>query len=88
MPSPGAGSPTYQAILTEAIKCNCADMGNFGDGGTCAANQKQVIVAESQQIWASVRQMSQDTLNSLQAAVDFLADRPGERVLVLASSGF
>jgi hypothetical protein len=32
--------------------------------------------------------MSLDTLNSLHAAVDFLADRPGERVLVLASSGF
>ena len=87
-PSAGAGSPTYQAVLTEAIKCNCVDTGNFGDGGTCAANQRQVIVAESRQIWDSVRQMSRDTLNSLQAAVDFLADRPGERVLVLASSGF
>ena len=88
MPSPSEGSPTYQAVLTEAIKCNCADTGNFGDGGTCAANQRQVIVAESRQIWDSVRQMSLDTLNSLHAAVDFLADRPGARVLVLASSGF
>src|SRR6185437_14295935 len=88
MPPSGEGSPTYQAVLAEAIKCNCADMGNFGDGGTCAANQRQVIVVESQQIWDSVRQMSQDTLNSLHAAVDSLADRPGERVLVLASSGF
>ncbi|HEV2287746.1 MAG TPA: VWA domain-containing protein [Candidatus Acidoferrales bacterium] len=82
------GSPTYQAVLGEAIKCNCVDTGNFGDGGTCATNQRQVIVVESQQIWDSVRQMSQDTLNSLQAAVDCLADRPGERILVLASSGF
>ncbi len=88
MPTPAEGSPTYQAVLTEAIRCNCADTGNFGDGGTCAANQRQVIVAESHQIWDSVRQMSLDTLNSLHAAVDFLADRPGERVLVLASSGF
>lgn len=82
------GSPSYQAILTEAIKCNCIDTGNTGGGGTCAEMQRQVILAESQQIWDSVRQMSQDTLNSLQAAVDFLAGQPGERVLVLASSGF
>jgi len=80
------GSPSYEAILGEALKCNCADVGNMDR--TCAANQRQVIVEESQQIWNSVRQMSQDTLNSLHAAVDFLADRPGERVLVLASSGF
>ncbi|MGH9730393.1 MAG: VWA domain-containing protein, partial [Candidatus Acidiferrales bacterium] len=80
------GSPSYQAVLGEAIKCNCADTGNTDP--TCAAMQKQVIEAESKQIWNSVRQMSQDTLDSLHAAVDFLADRPGERVLVLASSGF
>ncbi|HEV2223170.1 MAG TPA: VWA domain-containing protein [Candidatus Acidoferrales bacterium] len=87
-PSSVGGSPSYQAVLGEAIKCNCVDTGDFGGGGTCAANQRQVIVVESQQIWDSVRQTSQDTLNSLHAAVDFLADRSGERVLVLASSGF
>lgn len=80
------GSPTYEAVLTEAIKCNCADTSNTDP--ECAAMQRQVIVAESHQIWDSVRQMSLDTLNSLHAAVDFLSDRPGERVLVLASSGF
>lgn len=88
MPPQNEGSPTYQAVLAEAIKCNCADTGNFGGGDTCPANQRQVILAESHEIWDSVRQMSFDTLNSLHAAVDFLADRPGERVLVLASSGF
>ena len=80
-PSSLGGSPSYQAVLGEAIKCNCVDTGN--PDLTCAAMQKQVIVAESHQIWDSVRQMSLDTLNSLHAAVDFLADRPGERVLVL-----
>lgn len=86
MAPPGEGSPTYQAVLTEAIKCNCADTSNTDP--ECATMQRQVILAESHQIWDSVRQMSQDTLNSLHAAVDFLADRPGERVIVLASSGF
>lgn len=50
--------------------------------------QKQVIATESRQIWNSVRAMSIETLNSLRAAVDSLANQPGERVLVLASSGF
>jgi VWFA-related protein len=85
-PSAEGGSPTYHAVLHEAVKCNCYDEGNVGL--ECAVMQKQVIESESQQIWGSVRQMSQDTLNSLQDAVDSLADRPGERVLVLASSGF
>ena len=84
--SVSGGSPTYQAVFREAVKCNCIDVGNTD--GTCAAMQRQSIESESQQIWDSVRQMSQDTLNSLQDAVDSLADRPGERVLVLASSGF
>ena len=80
------GSPTYQAVLTEALKCNCAATGNMDAG--CAIAQRQVIESESQAIWTSVRGISLDTLNSLHAAVDFLAGRPGERVLVLASSGF
>lgn len=80
------GSPTYQTILREAMKCNCANTGNADP--TCGAMQRQVIVAESQQIWDSVREMSLDTLNSLHAALDFLAEQSGERVLVLASSGF
>ena len=83
--SPRGGSPTYRAVLSKALMCNCSGTTNIA---SCAAVQSQVIVAESHQIWDSVRQMSLDTLNSLHAAVDFLANRPGERVLVLASSGF
>lgn len=79
-------SPTYQAVFGEAYKCNCFDTGNVDP--TCAEEQRQTIVSESQEIWDSVRQMSQDTLNSLHAAIDSLADRAGERILVLASSGF
>ena len=80
------GSPTYQAVLNEAIKCNCTDTGNIER--TCSEMQRQTVVSQSQQIWNSVREMSLDALNSLHAAIDFLADRSGERVLVLASSGF
>jgi VWFA-related protein len=80
---PQAGSPTFQAILGEAVQCNC-----FSANPNCAVEQAHIILSESNQIWNSVREMSQDTLGTLQAAVDYLAKRPGERVLVLASSGF
>jgi len=80
------GSPTYQAVLSEALKCNCADTGN--QDPTCLAMQRQLILSESRSIWESVRAMSVQTLNSLQAAVESLANQPGERVRVLASSGF
>lgn len=80
---PQMGSPTFQAILGEAERCNC-----FGPNPTCAVQQAHLVLTESNQIWDSVREMSQDTLGTLQAAVDYLAKRSGERVLVLASSGF
>lgn len=82
----GEGSPTYQVILKEAVQCNCIDETNLE--ATCAVQQQELVQMESKQMWGSIREMSQDTLNGLQAAVNYLAGRPGERVLVLASSGF
>lgn len=84
---PVGGSPTYQAILGEAIQCNCIDQTNL-DISTCGTQQQQLVQSEAKQMWDSIRQMSQDTLNTIQAVVNYLAKRPGERVLVLASSGF
>ncbi|HKW90111.1 MAG TPA: VWA domain-containing protein [Candidatus Acidoferrales bacterium] len=83
----GAGSPTYRAILGEAVQCNCIDETNL-DLGSCAPQQEQIIRAESKQMWDSTREMSQDTLRTLHGVMDYLSKRPGERVLVLASSGF
>lgn len=81
------GSPTYQAVLAQAVKCNCLDEANL-DLATCQSQQQQTIQTESQEIWDSVHEMSQDTLETLHAALDNLARKSGERVLVLASSGF
>jgi VWFA-related protein len=81
---PPEGSPTYLAILGEAVKCNCEDEAN-GDT-SCVRQQQQMIQTEAKQIWDSIREMSQDTLNTVQADVNYLAKKPGERVLVLASS--
>ncbi|MFZ0703045.1 MAG: VWA domain-containing protein [Candidatus Acidiferrales bacterium] len=80
------GSPTYVTIVLEAVKCNCYDETNLDPD--CVAQQEQIVQAESKQMWDSIRQMSQDTLNTVQADVNYLAKKPGERVLVLSSSGF
>jgi VWFA-related protein len=75
--------PTYLAIVNEAVECNCVDQ-----NANCIRQQQELIQMESQQMWDSIREMSQDTLNTVQAAIDSLANKPSERVLVLASSGF
>lgn len=82
----GMGSPTYETILQEAWKCNCYDETNLDPN--CRSQQEVFIRSESKQIWDSVRQMSQNILGTVQAVVDYLARKPGERVLVMASSGF
>src|SRR5579864_3603029 len=78
---------TYQVILQDAIKCNCIDQTNL-DIASCGSQQVQMIRVESKEMWDSILAMSKDTLNNVQAVVNYLAKRPGERVLVLASSGF
>lgn len=76
----------YQAILAEAVQCNCADVANYDRN--CNDQQEQLIRLQAGQMWESVREMSRDTLNTVQAVIDYLAKKPGERVFVLASSGF
>ncbi|HEV2223171.1 MAG TPA: VWA domain-containing protein [Candidatus Acidoferrales bacterium] len=83
---PPQGSPTYVTIVSEAVQCNCIDETNLEPD--CKSQQQQIVQTESKEMWSSIREMSQDTLNGVQAVVDYLAKRPGERVLVLASSGF
>jgi VWFA-related protein len=46
------------------------------------------IQALAEATWAQARGISQDTLDAIRAAVDHLANAPGRRMLVLASSGF
>jgi VWFA-related protein len=92
LPPVGAATPmmssstTYGTILAEAVQCNCINEGNVG--GSCAEQQEVVIRNEAQQIWASVHEMAQDTLETIQSSMANLTQQSGERVLVLASSGF
>jgi VWFA-related protein len=82
----GGGSPTYQTILQEAWKCNCYDQTNLEPD--CRSQQEVFIRSEAQQIWDSIREMSQATLATIGRTINALIQQPGERVLVLASSGF
>jgi VWFA-related protein len=56
-------------------------------GYNCAASPDQVI-AEAEETWRQVRQISIDTLASIGQVVSHLGKMPGARVLVMASSGF
>ncbi len=84
--TPPQSPPAYQVAVAEAVKCNCIDATNID--ADCGRQQQEVVQAESKQMWDSIREMSQDTLNSVQGVVNYLATKPGERVLVLSSSGF
>lgn len=50
--------------------------------------ESQMILAQAEQTWDTVRAVSQDTLAAIGSAIDDVAKAPGERVLLLVSSGF
>ena len=57
------------------------------NGYACMATTDQVVI-EAEETWRRVREISVDTLASLDRTVSYLGSKPGARVLVLASSGF
>lgn len=78
---------TYQTILAAAVQCGCIDQTNL-DVPVCQEEQSQIIRVQADEIWESTREISRETLDGIQRVTDYLAGRPGERILVLASSGF
>jgi hypothetical protein len=48
----------------------------------------EVVKAQSNGVWARVRQTSENTLSAIADVVDFVAQMPGNRMVLLASSGF
>ncbi len=82
----GNSSEEYRTVLAAAEQCNCADQANFDM--SCYKLQATLIVTQARQIWEPMRQLSLNTLESIQGVVNYLASKPGEHVLVLASSGF
>jgi len=79
-------SEEYRTVLAAAKQCNC-DASAYVDQ-TCHKLQETVVVTLGRQIWAPMRELSLNTLESIQGVVKYLASKPGEHVLLLASSGF
>jgi VWFA-related protein len=75
----------FDTALWEAIACYCEGSGN--DEG-CHKMEALSVREKARAIWEPTLELSLDTLSSLQSVVSELAQMPGDRVLVLASSGF
>ncbi|HYL61560.1 MAG TPA: VWA domain-containing protein, partial [Candidatus Methylomirabilis sp.] len=76
----------YNTALAAAIQCNCEDMGNHGTD--CIRLQEQAVQAIARDVWAPTLVTSQETLGALRSVLSHLAKMPGDRVLLVASSGF
>ncbi len=53
----------------------------------CSANP-EFIKLEADEVWSRVKQSSLETLAAISRVVNYLGGKPGERVLLLASTGF
>lgn len=76
----------YDTAYATAKECNCDGIAN--PDRTCYSQQQQVVMVQAQQTWDAMRSLSESTIASIRGVVNYLAAQPGERVLVLASSGF
>jgi VWFA-related protein len=76
----------YNTALAAAKECNCDDVANLEP--TCYSQQEQLVLVQAKQTWEPMRELSEHTLETIRGVVTYLAKAPGDRVLVLASSGF
>ena len=76
----------YNTAWAAAKQCNCDDQGNYG--ADCYRIQEQIVMSQAQGVWEPMKELSENTLATVRGVVNYLAGKPGERVLVLASPGF
>jgi VWFA-related protein len=76
----------FKVAMDQAVQCNCADVGAYANG--CELMQQDVVRDKARALWGPILERAQDTVSSLDSLVNYLAKMPGERVLVLSSSGF
>ena len=97
----GMSDPSLLTLKTnEARSCGfCADpgRGRGGGGGSAAGGSVRAgtvngcalrVEMLARSLWEQIRNSSARTLYALQAIVDYMAEMPGGRAIVLASSGF
>jgi VWFA-related protein len=83
-----------QAAHDEANACGGRSAAKFADdvttAGTVAASDPAMVAirAQAEQTWDQAKFISQNTLASIRGVVEYLAKMPGNRTLLLASSGF
>lgn len=76
----------YDTAVAAAKVCNCDDQLNMDR--TCYEQQERAVMIQAQQTWEPMRELAENTIETIQEVVNYLASKPGERVLVLGSSGF
>jgi VWFA-related protein len=76
----------YQQVVADAVRCACSDVG--GTEHSCEQTAQQEVDSKAQTTWDAATQVSQTTLFTLKQIVNYLSQRPGERVLVVASPGY
>jgi VWFA-related protein len=84
--SNGLDPAAFDAAVTEARMCNCSDAGNFDLN--CYKSQDQVVRTQADQTWGQARIISENTLTAIRGVINYLAKAPGDRMLLIASSGF
>lgn len=78
-----------KAAVDEAFACAELDPPpNLQLKGVQTSPMLQTIKGQADQTWDRVRIVSEGTLDTVDAAVEYLAKMPGTRMLVLVSSGF
>ncbi len=82
-----------RAAAAEAAACNCPPPATVCKGCTaaqdsCVASQTRSVEATAETVWEMARPHSAMTLRALGVVLQKLARTPGERTLVLVSSGF
>jgi VWFA-related protein len=78
-------SEALQIAVQEGYYCHCTGINETGECRDAERVQAQGLAA---QIWGLADRQSQDALDVMDGVVNLLAARPGQRTLVLVSSGF
>jgi VWFA-related protein len=78
-------SDALEIAVEEGYSCHCKGINETGE---CRNSERVQAQGSADQIWGLADRQSQDALDVMDGVVNLLAARPGQRTLVLVSSGF
>jgi VWFA-related protein len=76
----------FDLALTQAIQCNCS--GDAQSMTTCAVEQAALVRTQAATVLSLSEQFAQDSLGVLGDVIRYLGKMPGQRMLIMTSSGF